>query len=270
MMETIAIIGLGEIGSITYWNFRTIIKNNDLPYHLTGYDVNKATKSQFPPMHYSDEFPKADIYIICVWDFKQILSVMREIERVYPKEGDYPKLVSIESTIDPSRLNDLFCIDFMTNTNSVVACPHRYNPNDETHEVFNLDRLIGGMYDEDTNKGWEFYSQFFQDKRLLHKTTMENAVLSKVVENAYRFMEIVIAQELKKSCDKMGLDFLQLRSGVNTKWNIDLKEARDGVGGKCLGKDIGLTSKYFEDNDLIKYMMMLNERYINEKRKENS
>ena len=30
---------------------------------------------------------------------------------------------------------------------------------------------------------------------------------------------------------------------MNTKWNINLLEARDGIGGKCLPKDSAITLK---------------------------
>ncbi|MDR0373409.1 MAG: nucleotide sugar dehydrogenase, partial [Nitrososphaerota archaeon] len=30
----------------------------------------------------------------------------------------------------------------------------------------------------------------------------------------------------------------ELRNAANTKWNVDLAEARTGIGGECLPKDI--------------------------------
>jgi UDP-N-acetyl-D-mannosaminuronate dehydrogenase len=40
------------------------------------------------------------------------------------------------------------------------------------------------------------------------------------------------------TCTKIGLDFEELRKALNTKWNVDVPEARSGVGGHCLPKDI--------------------------------
>jgi len=34
------------------------------------------------------------------------------------------------------------------------------------------------------------------------------------------------------------MSFDELRAAMNTKWNVDLPEARDGVGRHCLPKDI--------------------------------
>jgi UDP-N-acetyl-D-mannosaminuronic acid dehydrogenase len=50
-------------------------------------------------------------------------------------------------------------------------------------------------------------------------------------------MEIAFAEELKMFCDYSGIDFTELRDAVNTKWNIKVMEARDGIGGHCLPKD---------------------------------
>jgi UDP-N-acetyl-D-mannosaminuronate dehydrogenase len=39
-------------------------------------------------------------------------------------------------------------------------------------------------------------------------------------------------------CAKIGMNFEELRAACNTKWNVDIPEARDGIGRHCLPKDI--------------------------------
>jgi UDP-N-acetyl-D-mannosaminuronic acid dehydrogenase len=39
-------------------------------------------------------------------------------------------------------------------------------------------------------------------------------------------------------CARIGLDFDELRKAMNTKWNVDIPEAKTGIGGHCLPKDI--------------------------------
>jgi len=34
------------------------------------------------------------------------------------------------------------------------------------------------------------------------------------------------------------MSFEDLRAALNTKWNVDVPEARDGIGRHCLPKDI--------------------------------
>ncbi|MGI0057420.1 MAG: hypothetical protein ACREAK_08630, partial [Nitrosarchaeum sp.] len=38
-------------------------------------------------------------------------------------------------------------------------------------------------------------------------------------------------------CDKTNVDFNELRSAINTKWNVNILEAHQGIGGHCLPKD---------------------------------
>jgi UDP-N-acetyl-D-mannosaminuronate dehydrogenase len=39
-------------------------------------------------------------------------------------------------------------------------------------------------------------------------------------------------------CERIGMDFDELRAAMNTKWNVDLPQAREGIGRHCLPKDI--------------------------------
>jgi len=64
------------------------------------------------------------------------------------------------------------------------------------------------------------------------------AEMCKITENAHRFLQIAFAEELKMISAKIGLDSSELRKALNTKWNVDMPEARTGIGGHCLPKDI--------------------------------
>ena len=39
-------------------------------------------------------------------------------------------------------------------------------------------------------------------------------------------------------CAKVGFDFEDLRKACNTKWNVNIPEAREGIGRHCLPKDV--------------------------------
>ena len=66
---------------------------------------------------------------------------------------------------------------------------------------------------------------------------IEIAELAKIVENSYRYVQIAFAEDLNMYCHKNNLNFNELRNAVNTKWNVSLPEARNGIGGHCLPKD---------------------------------
>jgi len=63
-------------------------------------------------------------------------------------------------------------------------------------------------------------------------------------------------------CDSKNINFNKLRAAINTKWNIDLKEAKGGIGGKCLPKDVGLINNFFSKNEFFMQAVKTDMRYI--------
>jgi hypothetical protein len=66
---------------------------------------------------------------------------------------------------------------------------------------------------------------------------VEIAELTKIVENAHRYLQIAFAEDLYLYCQANNIDFVQLRDSLNTKWNVNILEPREGIGGHCLPKD---------------------------------
>jgi len=68
-------------------------------------------------------------------------------------------------------------------------------------------------------------------------TEIETAEITKVVENAHRYLQIAFAEELYLYCQANNINFPELRDALNTKWNVNILEPREGIGGHCLPKD---------------------------------
>src|SRR5919202_2461651 len=66
---------------------------------------------------------------------------------------------------------------------------------------------------------------------------VEIAELTKIIENAHRYLQIAFAEELYLYCQANNIDFPELRESLNTKWNVHILEPREGIGGHCLPKD---------------------------------
>lgn len=66
---------------------------------------------------------------------------------------------------------------------------------------------------------------------------IEIAELTKIVENAHRYLQIAFAEDLYLYCQANNINFAELRDSVNTKWNVNVLEPREGIGGHCLPKD---------------------------------
>lgn len=142
-------------------------------------------------------------------------------------------LVSIESTVSVGtcrKVAETFRLK------RLVHCPHRFWSGDPiNHGVVQI-RVLGALNEESLEASREFYSKL---KIPLHIVpSLEVAELTKIVEKAYRFVQIAFAEEVNMLCEKYDLPFNILREACNTKWNINILEARDGIKGHCLPKDI--------------------------------
>ena len=68
-------------------------------------------------------------------------------------------------------------------------------------------------------------------------SSIEIAEITKVAENAHRYLQIAFAEDLYLYCKVNNLNFPELREAINTKWNVNILEPRDGIGRHCLPKD---------------------------------
>jgi UDP-N-acetyl-D-mannosaminuronate dehydrogenase len=68
-------------------------------------------------------------------------------------------------------------------------------------------------------------------------SSIEVAELTKIIENSHRYLQIAFAEELYLYCKANNISFTELRHSLNTKWNVEILEPRDGIGGHCLPKD---------------------------------
>lgn len=230
----VTVIGLGEIG------FETLKEFSKKRRDVFGVDIDEKRLAEIRKKGYraGTEIPQSAIYILAVYSTKQVLDVAKKL--IY---GNHPLLV-IESTVLPGTYQKLLKWGHARRAAfDLVLFPHRYNPGDPRHHVFNLTRVMGGKPNALT-RAMKFYARYIP-KKLVYQTTGDIAELCKPLENAYRYTEIAFAEELSILCKKKKIDFNTLRLACNTKWNIDIKEARDGINGKCLPKDIELINTFF-------------------------
>jgi UDP-N-acetyl-D-mannosaminuronate dehydrogenase len=75
------------------------------------------------------------------------------------------------------------------------------------------------------------------------------AETTKVVENCNRYLQIAFAEELYLYCQANNINFPELRDAVNTKWNVNILEPGEGIGGHCLPKD---TKMFLQSSKSIK------------------
>jgi UDP-N-acetyl-D-mannosaminuronic acid dehydrogenase len=94
-------------------------------------------------------------------------------------------------------------------------------------------------------------------------TEIEIAEITKVVENAHRYLQIAFAEELYLYCQANNINFPELRDALNTKWNVNILESREGIAGHCLPKDtrMFLQSSTRGKNRILTAAMQVDEDY---------
>ena len=242
--EKILVIGLGEIG---YNNAEYM---TGIGLDVDGYDIApKAVKRALDAGIIKKEakkFKGYDYYMICVSThnpqnmFIPFLDGLIEVANRIAAEGTPGTLVTIESTI-PKGTSKQVC-DILQHRFHVAHCPHRYFNQEKTEHGVRQLRVLAGCHSCCSNEALRFY-KYLLDIPIYTLTSVELAELTKVIENTHRYLEIAFSEELKMFCDSQNLDFTELRTAVNTKWNENLLEARTGIGGHCLPKD---TKMYYE------------------------
>src|SRR2546425_1159010 len=181
----------------------------------------------------------------------QIEGLLSIVEKI-SKEAKSGALVTIESTVPKGTSKKVF--DILNHRMHVVHAPHRWYSLEENEHGVNQLRVIGGVCECCLKAGMQFYkgvdsvsvnaqsySSPSSTKSLgipMHPVAdIEIAEITKIAENAQRYLQIAFAEDLYLYCQENNINFPELRDALNTKWNVNILEPREAIGGHCLPKD---------------------------------
>ncbi len=118
---------------------------------------------------------------------------------------------------------------------SIAYCPERVLPGRILEELTNNDRSIGGITPRCARKALTFYRRFVRGECIT--TDARSAEMTKLVENAYRDVNIAFANELSIVADRMGLDVWEVIRLANRHPRVNILQPGPGVGGHCIAVD---------------------------------
>jgi UDP-N-acetyl-D-mannosaminuronic acid dehydrogenase len=118
---------------------------------------------------------------------------------------------------------------------AVAYCPERVLPGRILEELTNNDRSIGGITPRCARKALAFYKLFVRGECVT--TDARSAEMTKLVENAYRDVNIAFANELSIVADRMGLDVWEVIRLANRHPRVNILQPGPGVGGHCIAVD---------------------------------
>jgi len=156
-------------------------------------------------------------------------------------------LVVLESTITPGTTNGM-ARDLLEQESGLVAgkdfalahAPERVMVGRLLRNIREHDRCVGGIDEASTKRATELYSAVLTTGKVIPMTATA-AETTKTAENTFRDLQIAAANELALYCEAMGINFYDVRAGIDSLKGEGITRAMlwpgAGVGGHCLTKD---------------------------------
>lgn len=176
-------------------------------------------------------------------DFSALFDGVKNVGH-YLKPG---MLVVLESTITPGTTSGI-AREILESESGLVAgkdfalahAPERVMVGRLLRNIREHDRIVGGIDDVSTKRAVELYSPILSTGNVIPMTATA-AEVTKTAENTFRDLQIAAANELALYCEAMGINFYDVRTGVDSLKGEGITRAMlwpgAGVGGHCLTKD---------------------------------
>lgn len=265
MDARVGIVGLGYVG------LPLALTAAENEWHVTGYDINVSTINKLNSgQSHIDGIPNVrletslregrlvltesaadlkdlDICIICVPtptndshepDLSFIISACEAIAPFLKKSC----VLVNESTSFPGTLRNVIQKTIRERRGAegdlagYVSAPERVDPGNPVYDHSNTPRVLGGDNPHQVERVRKFYASLGPDVFIV--SSPEAAELSKLVENAFRLVNISFINELAPYTSKLGIDLMEVVSAAATKPFGFMKfTPGPGVGGHCIPVD---------------------------------
>jgi UDP-N-acetyl-D-mannosaminuronic acid dehydrogenase len=265
----LAILGLGYIGLPTAVALATrgvevigvdvkpdtvaAISRGEVPFIEPDLAVGVSGAVAMGRLIATTETPEADAYIIAVptpfnGDHSADLSFVKAAAEQIASKLRPGNIVVLESTSPPGTtekigkwIGDLRPDLKMPRNGSngadiyLAHCPERVLPGRIMIEIVTNDRVIGGLTEHCAEKAASIYRVFTKGDILL--TDAASAEMAKLVENAYRDVNIAFANELSLIAEKLHIDVWEVIRLANRHPRVNILSPGPGVGGHCIPVD---------------------------------
>jgi UDP-N-acetyl-D-mannosaminuronic acid dehydrogenase len=190
---------------------------------------------------------EADVFLIAVptpLDHRKKVADLRYVVEATESFVPYLRpgnLVILESTVPPLTCREVL-LPLLEKSGLQVGhdlylahCPERILPGDVFHEIVYNDRIIGGADAETRRRAKAVYASFVKGD--LYETDDVTAELCKLMENAYRDVNIALANEFAAVADTLGIDAMRAIELANKHPRVNILSPGIGVGGHCIPID---------------------------------
>ena len=191
-----------------------------------------------------DKIKLCDVIIICLptpirKDTKPDLSVIEKIVKKIEKYFKKGQLIILESTTYPGTTKEIIgkkLSRFKIGENIFLAySPERENPGGKI-PFYNITKISSGFSNKCSVLSKLIYKKIV--KHVVTASSLEEAEMSKLLENIYRSVNIGLVNELKMISKEMGIDINKVIKLASTKpFGYKPFFPGPGVGGHCIPID---------------------------------
>lgn len=118
---------------------------------------------------------------------------------------------------------------------AIAYCPERILPGQMVRELVQNDRIVGGLTPSDAECARDLYESFVRGE--IHMTDAKTAELVKLIENAYRDVNIAFANEVANVGEAHDLNPWEAIELANRHPRVNILNPGPGVGGHCIAVD---------------------------------
>lgn len=258
----VSVIGLGYVGMPLA---RIVARHG---YQVVGFDIDKkridtlrkaekiittdkrnSADQKISFTNSKDHLDETNIYIICVptpvnEDRTPDLSPLRKASETVGHKLQRGSLVLVESTVNPGVSSETV-IPILEHASRLKAgkdfdyahCPERINPGDNVYTTANIPRVLGATTKEGLSRSLAFYRSIL-DAPIKTMGSVEEAEATKMLENAFRDINIAFVNEVAMAFEREGIDIVNVINGAATKpFGFMAHYPGCGVGGHCIPVD---------------------------------
>ena len=190
---------------------------------------------------------KCDVIIVCLPTPLKPNSTKPDMSFVFNCAKNLKKFIKdnhvviLESTVYPGATrefgNKIIKKNFNLGKNLFLGySPERENPGDKNFSYRSTPKVISGYSDNCKIIIKNIYNLFVKRTVLVNK--IEEAELSKLLENLYRAVNIGLVNEMKIICNKLGIDIFNTIDAASTKnFGFEKFLPGPGLGGHCIPID---------------------------------
>ena len=238
--------------------------------------IKKSVDSKFYlPTTDQSVISDSEVVLICVptpldGSRKPDLSALITAVTTVGKNLKQGTLVIVESTIEPGTCRSILLPILLEESGlkldefEIAYSPERIDPTNKKWGITNTPKLVSGLTDDAAKRAVEFYEKFIDS--IIVCSSLEIAETAKLLENAFRLVNISYINELAIFCQKIGVDITEVISAAATKpYGFMPFYPSIGVGGHCIpvdpiylanaAKAVGAPSRFIELADQINQEM---------------